>query len=113
MNCPVFDATQPLVNGGRNGLYAKSGKFISKFFDRLDRACAASPLGFFLQRIVLLWIAISSFPLLMTQTVLAQTPPSITTQPQSQIVAAGSNVTFSVSVSGAGPFSYQWQFNGT
>jgi sugar lactone lactonase YvrE len=28
-------------------------------------------------------------------------------------VAVGSNVTFSVSVAGTGPFSYQWQLNGT
>jgi hypothetical protein len=28
-------------------------------------------------------------------------------------VAVGSNVSFSVSVTGAGPFSYQWQLNGT
>jgi streptogramin lyase len=42
----------------------------------------------------------------------AQTPPAITTQPASQTNLAGSSVTFSVAVSGAGPFIYQWQFNG-
>jgi sugar lactone lactonase YvrE len=40
-------------------------------------------------------------------------PLLITTQPQSQTVAVGSNATFSVTVSGTGPFTYQWQLNGT
>lgn len=40
------------------------------------------------------------------------TPPSILTQPQSQAVALGSNVTFNVSVSGTAPFIYQWRLNG-
>jgi len=38
---------------------------------------------------------------------------SITTQPQSQSVAVGSNATFTVTASGATPLSYQWRFNGT
>ena len=37
---------------------------------------------------------------------------SITTQPQSQSVAAGSNALFTVAAAGAAPLSYQWQFNG-
>jgi len=40
-------------------------------------------------------------------------PPSGTTQPGSQTVLAGANVNLSVTVDGNGPFSYQWQFNGT
>ncbi|NBV21572.1 MAG: hypothetical protein EBS05_06565 [Proteobacteria bacterium] len=40
-------------------------------------------------------------------------PPSVTTQPQSQLVTIGSNVTFMVSVAGAPPFTFQWRFNGT
>jgi len=43
----------------------------------------------------------------------AQTPPTITTQPASQTNLVGANVTFGVAVSGTGPFTYQWQFNGT
>jgi sugar lactone lactonase YvrE len=43
----------------------------------------------------------------------AQTGPSITEQPASQTVLAGTNVMLSVGVSGSGPFIYQWQFNGT
>ena len=39
--------------------------------------------------------------------------PVITLQPTNQSVAVGSSTTFSVSVSGTGPFTYQWQFNGT
>ena len=39
--------------------------------------------------------------------------PSIQTHPESQTVAQGSSVTLSVSVYGALPFTYQWQYNGT
>jgi len=39
--------------------------------------------------------------------------PSITTQPQSQIISPGSNVTFTVTASGTAPLAYQWLFNGT
>ena len=39
--------------------------------------------------------------------------PVITNQPTNQIVLNGSNVSFSVTVSGTWPFTYQWQFNGT
>jgi hypothetical protein len=38
--------------------------------------------------------------------------PTITAQPQSQSVAVGSTVTFSVSAIGSPPLSYQWRFNG-
>jgi len=40
-------------------------------------------------------------------------PPTILTQPASQTVTAGTNVTFSVTASGTPPLSYLWQFNGT
>jgi endonuclease/exonuclease/phosphatase family metal-dependent hydrolase len=43
----------------------------------------------------------------------ATNPPAITTQPQSQAVSPGSNVTFTVTASGTEPLSYQWLFNGT
>jgi sugar lactone lactonase YvrE len=39
--------------------------------------------------------------------------PVITQQPTNQTVLVGSSVVFSVAVSGSGPFTYQWQFNGT
>lgn len=41
------------------------------------------------------------------------TPPSITLPPQSQTVVAGSNVSFSISATGAAPLRYQWLFDGT
>jgi sugar lactone lactonase YvrE len=41
-----------------------------------------------------------------------QTGPVIVQQPAGQSVRSGSNVNFSVSVAGTGPFFYQWQFNG-
>jgi len=40
-------------------------------------------------------------------------PPTILTQPQSQTVPAGSNVTFNVVAIGEKPLTYQWQLNGT
>ena len=40
-------------------------------------------------------------------------PPSITAQPQSKLVAAGSSVMFSVTASGTAPLSYQWYFSGS
>lgn len=39
--------------------------------------------------------------------------PSITTQPQSQSVMTGTNVTFNVMATGTEPLFYQWTFNGT
>jgi GH25 family lysozyme M1 (1,4-beta-N-acetylmuramidase) len=44
--------------------------------------------------------------------VIGGVPPVITTQPASQTVPAGANVTFSVGVSGPAPFYYHWRFNG-
>jgi len=40
-------------------------------------------------------------------------PPTILTQPESQTVAAGANVSLSVNASGFHPLSYQWLFDGT
>jgi hypothetical protein len=39
-------------------------------------------------------------------------PATITVQPVSQIVVAGSNATFSVVAEGTPPLTYQWRFNG-
>jgi hypothetical protein len=40
-------------------------------------------------------------------------PPVITAQPQNQMVAAGSNATFTVAATSSVPWAYQWRFNGT
>jgi hypothetical protein len=40
-------------------------------------------------------------------------PPMITSQPQSQTVVAGANVSFGVAATGTAPLAYQWRFNGT
>jgi uncharacterized repeat protein (TIGR03803 family) len=47
------------------------------------------------------------------QVIVQGTPPSIATQPLSQTVVAGTNVTLSVVAGGSGPFSYQWDWDGT
>jgi hypothetical protein len=39
-------------------------------------------------------------------------PPSITLQPQTQLVNPGASVTFTVAATGVGTLRYQWQFNG-
>ena len=38
--------------------------------------------------------------------------PAISTQPKSQSVSLGANVTFSVKATGAAPLTYQWRFEG-
>ena len=43
----------------------------------------------------------------------AGTPPGITSQPVSQTVLAGANVTFTVGASGTAPLSYAWRRNGS
>lgn len=45
--------------------------------------------------------------------IVAGVPPTITTQPQSQTVPAGANVTFTVAATGTAPLSYQWRLAGT
>lgn len=52
----------------------------------------------------------ASEPALLT--VISDTAPSITLQPQSQLVLQGFSVFWSVAVSGTPPFDYQWRFNG-
>jgi hypothetical protein len=55
------------------------------------------------------WGSDTSVPASLT----VNTPPSITTQPQSQAVAAGQGASLSVVASGVPSVSYQWNFNGT
>ena len=40
-------------------------------------------------------------------------PPGIASQPESQTVSAGTNVTFTVEATGSIPLGYQWRLNGT
>jgi hypothetical protein len=46
-------------------------------------------------------------------TLTVNVPPSITTQPLSKTVTTGQTATFSVTASGSGTLSYQWNKNGT
>lgn len=46
-----------------------------------------------------------------TATLTVNLPPTITVQPQSQTNNQGSNVTFTVTATGASPLVYQWYFN--
>jgi len=47
------------------------------------------------------------------EVVTALVPPTITTQPLSQTVPSGTNVTFTVTAAGSMPLGYQWRFTGT
>ena len=49
---------------------------------------------------------------LLATVLMAVAQPVITQQPTNQVVVAGGTATFCVSVSGTGPFTYQWLFNG-
>ena len=51
--------------------------------------------------------------LLLQRAAFAASAPSITTQPQSRSVLAGSNAVFTVFASGSPTLVYQWSFNGT
>jgi len=66
------------------------------------------------QNRLLLRLLIISLGMIPTGRVLAQSL-GVTVQPtnSSITVTAGSNVTFAASVTGTGPFTYQWQFNGS
>ena len=63
------------------------------------------------------WPRLKTFTLAVLSVVTCAVPgfaqPTITVQPASQTILTGSNVVFNVTVDGAGPFTYQWQFNGT
>jgi hypothetical protein len=48
-----------------------------------------------------------------TLTVVAATPPAITTQPADRTVRAGQTARFNVVASGTPPLAYQWRKNGT
>ena len=56
--------------------------------------------------ICLLWVALFAV-------FAAEAQPLITQQLTNQMVLFGGSATFNVAVSGTGPFTYQWQFNGT
>ena len=54
--------------------------------------------------------SVTSAPALLT-VLPALVPPSITLQPQSQVVAVGETVAFTASASGTPPLRYQWRLN--
>lgn len=48
----------------------------------------------------------------MVATLTVLVPPTITLQPQSQVVNTNTTVVFTIAANGTGPVRYQWQFNG-
>lgn len=71
------------------------------------------PLLFTAPKAFLISLLVLIVDLLLAAQLPAASAPSITTQPQSQDVLAGTNAAFSVVASGQTPFFYQWLFNGT
>ncbi len=49
----------------------------------------------------------------LLQAAISDAQPVITQQPTNQMAVSGGNAAFSVMVTGVGPFTYQWRFNGT
>jgi len=54
---------------------------------------------------------LKDFKIVWLATNASTSAPTITLQPQSQIISSGSNVTFSLVATGEAPLSYQWRFN--
>ena len=88
-----------------------------KYSDTLPWPLAADGAGFSLQRISVTqygndpinWDARPPSPGALSTSV---APPVITEQPANQSVMASQTASFHVGVSGSGPYSYQWRFNG-
>jgi hypothetical protein len=60
-----------------------------------------------------LFVADSANDTIRSGSMITDQPPSISSQPQSQAVLAGSPVSFSVTASGQSALYYQWLFNGS
>jgi uncharacterized delta-60 repeat protein len=58
------------------------------------------------------WEGDGGFVVVKYEQVAVPGAPAITAQPQSQTVAAGSRIVFSVTATGAEPLFYQWRYNG-
>ncbi|HSY20212.1 MAG TPA: immunoglobulin domain-containing protein [Candidatus Acidoferrales bacterium] len=58
-------------------------------------------------------IVTNNFGAVTSQVAVVSEVPGFVSQPASQIAFAGNGVSFSGSATGAGPFGYQWYFNGT
>jgi sugar lactone lactonase YvrE len=95
---------QWLINGGaitnRNVQSANTDRL---FFDPVQTTNA----GTYEVVITNAWGSVTSSVASLTVLV----PPTITSQPSNQTAAVSTAVTFSVGVSGTGPFTYQWTYN--
>ncbi|ASG25222.1 immunoglobulin I-set domain protein [Nitrospirillum viridazoti] len=85
---------------GKGGVEDLSFTSVTARYVRLLGTQRSSPYGY----------SLFSFQVFNNQTDQA---PAITSQPQNQTVRLGQSASFSVTVSGTGPFTYQWQRNGT
>lgn len=54
----------------------------------------------------------AGWSLAITRAAANATPPTLTSQPQGQVVAAGGTVVLRVTATGTAPLNYQWRFNG-
>ena len=90
-----------------------------EYKDALPWPKTADGLGFSLQRWAasaygndpINWVSTRPTPGALTAT--NGTPPQMTSQPQSRTVLVGQTMILSATVTGSGPFAYQWLLNGT
>jgi hypothetical protein len=102
-----FGSTWSLANSGNNRLWSGSAtgsNSLSKTFTVGDVMYLVRARGQDAQ---------GAYSAYQYVSVYVGTPPSITTQPQSQSVPAGSTASFMVACSGSATISFQWQKNGT
>ena len=72
------------------------------------RPAASGPIA----AILLVFFLLTAAQLQARHRITRANPPSITTEPASQTIAAGQTATFSVTATGTAPLSYQWRKNG-
>ena len=86
----------------------KNGNLISATSDSIDLTnVSASDTGDYVVRVT------TPFQTLTSDAArLSVVPLLITASPETQSIRRGSNALFTATATGAGPFSYQWQFNG-
>jgi hypothetical protein len=102
-NSGIFPGTNDLLIGAA---VASRGQIISPFAGLIDEAAVYSR-ALSATEIAAIYNAGSAGK---CQT---PVPPSIQTQPQSQMVAVGASASLSVVAAGTPPLSYQWRFNST
>ncbi|MEY2409869.1 MAG: hypothetical protein QOF48_2539 [Verrucomicrobiota bacterium] len=113
-----FDTVLAVYTNNPPGIAAVTNLVAVTFNDDADSRTVLSRVAFVASQGVSYQIAVDAYaagqggPILL-HLALPDPAPRVTQNPQSQIVDQGANVSFTVAVSGAAPFGYQWRFNGS